>query len=233
MTQKIAAAIRHVGFEDLGSFRGPIERADYEIRYHDIGEHDLSTIDAISIDLLIVLGGPIGVYETGTYPFLVDELAILERRLNADRPTLGVCLGAQLMARALGSRVYPGTAKEIGWSPVTLTQTGHASPLAHLNGADVLHWHGDTFDLPEGCDLLASTDVCRNQAFSRGANILGLQFHAEARVDRFERWLVGHACELSATGADPRELRAKAGAATVALEERAAELMSEWLGRLW
>lgn len=233
MTLKMAAAVRHVGFEDLGSFQMPIERAGYEIRYYDIGEHDLSTLDAIGTDLLIVLGGPVGVYETDTYPFLADEIAILEKRLDADRPTLGVCLGAQLMARALGSSVYPGAGKEIGWAPLTLTEAGYATPLAHLDGAPVLHWHGDTFDLPAGCDLLASTDVCRNQAFARGTNVLGLQFHAEARARGFERWLVGHACELGVAGIDPGELRAKTEGCATGLEERAAAMIGEWLEFIW
>ena len=232
MTLKIAAAIRHVGFEDLGSFAAPIERAGYKIQYYDIGEHDPSTIDAIGTDLFIVLGGPIGVYETDAYPFLMDEIAILERRLNADRPTLGICLGAQLIARALGSSVYPGARKEIGWAPVTLTEIGRMSLLAHLDETPVLHWHGDTFDLPEGCELLGSTEVCQNQAFSRGPNVLGLQFHAEARVQGFERWLVGHACELSVSGLDPRGLRARAEACASSLEKRATAMMGEWLRRL-
>jgi GMP synthase (glutamine-hydrolysing) len=232
MATRTVVALRHVAFEDLGSFAGPIERAGYAIRYHDAGIDDLARIDPLEPDLLVMLGGPIGAYEEAAYPFLRDELALLERRLRADRPTLGICLGAQLMARALKANVYPGPGKEIGWAPVTLSEAGHAGPLRHLGEAPVLHWHGDTFDLPEGCDRLASTAICPNQAFARGPNLLGLQFHPEARGATFEQWLIGHACELGAAGLTARDLRADADRHAADLETRAAALIGDWLEAL-
>jgi GMP synthase (glutamine-hydrolysing) len=132
--------------------------------------------------LLIVLGGPIGAYETDTYPFLAAEIALLERRLMHDRPTLGICLGSQLMAKALGARVFPGPLKEIGWGRIDLTEAGAGSSLASLGSEDseVLHWHGDTFDLPAGAVRLACNANYENQAFAFGQAALALQFHAEA-----------------------------------------------------
>jgi GMP synthase (glutamine-hydrolysing) len=121
MSLPTAVAIRHVAFEDLGAFAMPIERAGYRVHYYDAGTDALWTLEPVKTELVIVLGGPIGAYEDEVYPFLREELDLLTERLAAGRPTLGICLGAQLMARALGARVYPGAAKEIGFAPLTLT----------------------------------------------------------------------------------------------------------------
>ena len=156
---------------------------------------------------------------------------MLERRLAADLPTLGICLGAQLMARALGARVYPGPGKEIGWSPLTLTEAGHASPLVHLAGdkTSMLHWHGDTFDLPEGATLLASTDLCRHQAFSWGRAALGFQCHPEAQAAALERWLIGNACEIAGAGLSVPRLREDATRFGPTLETQGTKCFADWL----
>jgi len=174
---RTALAIRHVAFEDLGTLGPLLEQRGFEIRYLDAGVDDLSNLDGLAPDLVVALGGPMGVYEDDAYPWIADEVAILERRLAAERPTLGVCLGCQMMARALGGKVYPGPAKELGWAPLELTETGRESPLGHVEAAPVLHWHGDTFDLPAGASLLASTSAVANQAFAIGAHALAFQFH--------------------------------------------------------
>ncbi|MGH6794582.1 MAG: glutamine amidotransferase, partial [Methylocella sp.] len=174
---KSAAAIRHVHFEDLGTFEEPLTRAGYKLRYYDVGRRNLP--DPLAPDLVIVLGAPVGAYEEDKYPFLRDEIDLVTARCRAGRPTFGICLGAQLVARALGARVYPSGIKEIGWGPVDLTDAASTTPLRHLARTPVLHWHGDTFDLPQGAVRLASTAKCRNQAFCVGSNILGVQFHPE------------------------------------------------------
>jgi GMP synthase (glutamine-hydrolysing) len=182
-----------------------------------------------------VLGGPIGAYEADLYPFLATELRILEARLRAGRPTLGICLGAQVMAAALGARDYPLPRKEIGWAPVTLTAEGRASMLRHVDGdVPVLHWHGDTFDLPEGATLLASTETCPHQAFQWGPSALGLQFHLEVVASEIERWLIGHACELATLrpGVTISSLRAETQRWAPTLTLRAANCFHAWLATL-
>src|SRR5580658_2871748 len=129
---KRAIAIRHVHFEDLGTFAQVLTEYEFAIRYVDAGVEDISLIDPSEADLLIILGGPIGACEDDLYLFLKDELRLLERCLSSGKPTLGICLGAQLIARTLGSRVYPMPRKEIGWSRVRLTNMGNNSALRHL-----------------------------------------------------------------------------------------------------
>jgi GMP synthase (glutamine-hydrolysing) len=228
---KTALAIRHVAFEDLGSFAEPIAEAGFSICYVEAGMQAIPA-EAAEADLLIVLGGPIGVYQTDDYPFLSDEAALIRARLGRDAPTLGVCLGGQLMAAALGARVYPGGAgKEIGFAPITLTQAGRASALAALvePEAEVLHWHGDTFDLPDGAVLLASSALYAHQAFAVGRRGLALQFHPEAEKDSLERWFIGHAAELGAAGVSIAGLRAAAEARARGLRARSRRFIARWL----
>jgi len=230
---KSAVAIRHVGFEDLGAFGPTLRAAGYQIHYWDIGEQELRTLEPDRTDLVIVLGGPIGAYEDDAYPFLTEEINILERRLAANRPTLGICLGAQLIARAAGARVFPSGTKEIGFAPITLTDAGRPSCLApFVNAPMTLHWHGDTFDLPAGAERLASTDLCENQAFAIGPNIVGFQFHPEASAKGFEKWLVGHSAELAAARIDVPRLRSEAQTYGPELERKAEAVLSAWLGGL-
>lgn len=232
MSLPTAVAIRHVAFEDLGTFSPAIERAGYRIHYYDVGLDELWTLDPLKTELLIVLGGLIGAYEDDKYPFLRDELNILEARLAAGRPTLGICLGAQLMARAFGARVYPGPAKEIGFSPLALTAEGRDSCLAPFQDHPVLHWHGDTFDVPDGAVRLASTPLCENQAFARGRNALAVQFHPEAGGDGFERWLIGHTLELAQAGIDVPRLRSEHVSLGADLKRRAEACITTWLDQL-
>lgn len=231
---KTAVAIRHLAFEDLGTLGPLLSRRGFAWRYLEAGIDDIAGLEPHAADLLVVLGGPIGAYEEAYYPFLADELRLLVRRLAADLPTLGICLGAQLMARALGARVYPGPAKEIGWKPLSLTPTGRSSPLAHLDPelTSILHWHGDTFDLPQGARLLASTDLCPHQAFAWGRGALAFQCHPEVRSRELERWYIGHAAELAAAGLSVPRLRAESLRLGPSLERQCTRCVEDWLTQL-
>ncbi|WP_035706762.1 glutamine amidotransferase [Niveispirillum irakense] len=225
-------AIRHVAFEHPGILSPVLDEHGFTTRIVDAGIDDIWAVDPLGADLLIMLGGPIGAYEVARYPFLGEEMWLLERRLAAGLPTLGICLGAQMMAQALGARVYPGPGKEIGWAALDLTDAGRNSPLRHLDGVAVLHWHGDTFDLPDGAVNLASTTLCAHQAFMHGPAMLGLQFHGEVDADEIERWLIGHANEIATVGLDPRTLRADSRTHGEPVKKAGAALFREWLSDL-
>ena len=229
-SRRSAIAIRHVAFEDLGLLAPIMERAGWSVSFCDAPVDDLTDRAIRDADLLIVLGGPVGVYETDKYPFLTTEIALLEQRLRRERPTLGICLGAQLMAQALGGRVFPGGVKEIGWGTIDLTREG-ASSCLHRLGTDprVLHWHGDTFDLPEDAVRLASNANYENQAFAWHRNALALQFHLEADPRQLEEWYVGHAVELSAAKISIPELRATTQALARTVAAQAEQVFSTWL----
>ncbi len=225
---KRALRIRHNAFEDAGSLSEVLSSRGYETMYLEAGMTPLD-FDPTGPDLLVSLGGPISVNDGGDFPFIRDELAILSARMQADRPTLGICLGAQLMAKALGYQVYAGKAKEIGWSSLALSEEGMSSPLRFVGDAPVLHWHGETFDIPEGAIRLASTSVCQNQAFQRG-KALGLQFHLEATASGLERWFIGHIGEIHATaGVTVPALRADTQKFASTLGDRATRVFHAWL----
>ncbi|MGA3307819.1 MAG: glutamine amidotransferase [Xanthobacteraceae bacterium] len=228
---KQCLAVRHVAFEDLGLL-GPLVAAHgYGVRYHDAGIQPFDAETLVAPDLVIVLGGPIGVYEREAYPFITDEIAAIAARIESNKPILGICLGAQIMAAALGARVAPGPVKEIGWAPLQLTSAGQASVLSPLDATPVLHWHGDNCELPEGCARLASTQHCPVQAFARTPSQLALQFHLETEPARFESWLVGHTVELGKAGIDPRHLRTQARTLGPTTREAGHKVLAAWLDK--
>jgi GMP synthase (glutamine-hydrolysing) len=229
-----ALAIRHVPFEDLGSFAAVLRERGFVVAYRDAGLDDLGAGDIVDADLLIVLGGPIGVYETKEYPFLKGEIAVVERRLKLGRPVLGLCLGAQIMAKALGARVYKGKRKELGWSPLALTDAGRKSVLSALGSrTSVLHWHGDTFDLPHGAALLGSTPLYPHQAFAWRNHALALQCHIETTVRGLERWFIGHTLEIATTrGVKLETLRRDTRRLGPRMEKRGPLVLKAWLDGL-
>jgi GMP synthase (glutamine-hydrolysing) len=232
-TSKTVLAIRHLAFEDLGLLRPVLEERGFD-RFItlDAGVDDLRDVDLASVDLLVVLGGPIGAYDEALYPCLTDEIALIRRRIASRRPLLGVCLGAQLMARALGADVRPMAhgQKEIGFAPLTLTEAGHDSALASLaSGQSVLHWHGDQFEIPDGAATLATTPLCSNQAFAIEGFALALQFHLESDPARLEQWLIGHAGELAQAGVPLDALRRDAAAHGAGLRAALGAVVDRWM----
>lgn len=157
----------------------------------------------------------------------------LALRLEADRPTLGVCFGAQMMAAALGANVYAGPVKEVGFHPVLLSEEVADSPLRHLQDVPVLHWHGDTFPLPDGVELLASTHAYKHQAFRRGPNILALQFHAEMGEDpRFHKWIEQWPESVIEAGGDEASMKAAHDTLGPAAVAAGRLMLAEWLSGL-
>ena len=232
---KVVNVIRHIAFEDLGSFSSVLEAGGYQVNYHEAGVDDIASLDPLSDELLIVLGGPISVNDTDMFDFIADEIALLRQRASADKPTLGICLGAQLIVRALDARVFPGPVKEIGWHDLALTEAGKRSALRYLDGrhCSMLHWHGETFDLPEGAVLLASTQNYHNQAFSYGKNILALQFHPEITQRGMERWFIGHIGEIMQTeGIDVNQLLDDTQARANQLEVQGELFFNSWLNEV-
>jgi GMP synthase (glutamine-hydrolysing) len=230
MPQKTALIIRHVPIEGIAGYRAPIEAAGYALDRIDVSDPCFSQIDLAEPDLLIMMGGPMSVYDHDSHAWIACQLRRLRRRLDADRPTLGVCLGAQMIAAAMGAHVHAGPTKEVGMHPVHVHANALHGPLRHLIGVPVLHWHRDTFTLPEGTELLASSHVYPHQAFRRGNTVLALQCHAEMGVDpRFEAWLEQWPQDAASAGTDCESLRrayATQGPAAVAAGQA---MIAEWL----
>jgi GMP synthase-like glutamine amidotransferase len=194
-------AFRHVPFEPLGLIADALEAASIGYEHVDLFREPERSIP--EADGIILMGGPMSVNDG--LPWIDRELALIRDMAAAGRPVLGVCLGAQLIAKALGARVYRNTVKEIGWFPVEWTAEAQSDALfAGLSSPEtVFHWHGETFDLPAGSERLACSKDCRNQAFRTGNNVYGLQFHLEVTPEIISDW-----CVEDANCGDVRELEA-------------------------
>ena len=232
--KKGALILTHLQSEGSCSLGSTLIERGFRIKTLNAPRLDMSTIDPLRPDLLVVMGGPIGVYQQDDYPFLKDEIEILKTRLEADKPTIGVCLGSQLMAAALGSKVYEGQqGKEVGWSPLNVTDEGRKTSASLLDAehTNMFHWHGDTFDLPKTATLLASTDQYQNQIFQSGENGLGLQCHPEVRHDQLKEWFVMFTNQI--TGDNPLvpidDLRAQTADYIQTLNTQASLFFNEWL----
>ena len=226
----VALVLQHLDIAHLGNLEAVLLEYGYDIRSVDVTVE--SPYDHPDPDLVVVLGGDMGAYEKEAHPFLVDELAYLRERLAAERPTLGICLGAQLIAEALGETVRRGTTVEIGFREVTPTEAGLGSPLRHVAGVPMMQWHGDTFGLPYGAIRLASSRAYSNEAFALGDYALGVQFHPELTADMYEAWIVGGLAELATLEIDPDELRRDALANGPAMQRASVAMFREWFGAL-
>lgn len=182
--------------------------------------------DADRYDALLVLGGPMNVDDDDIHPWLPDERVYVRRAVNAGQPVIGLCLGSQLLARALGAEATKNPVKEIGWGLVTLTDVGRRDPL--FDGCEpllpVFQWHGDTFALPGGAELLATSTLCAHQAFRYGERVYGLQFHVEVTPPMVAEWLDEYrdeaSRELPHSAADRMIEQARATADEIAAQSR-------------
>lgn len=173
--------IQHVSFEKPGYIETWAISNNHELSVTKLYEN--SEFPALSdFDWLVIMGGPMNVRDENKYSWLKAEKEFIKSTIKADKIIIGICLGAQILAKALGAKVYPNRKKEIGWFPVFITENGRNNKILNDLPASltVFHWHGDTFDLPEAAINLFQTDVCTNQAFIYDDRILGLQFHLEA-----------------------------------------------------
>ncbi|MGQ1784245.1 MULTISPECIES: type 1 glutamine amidotransferase [unclassified Saccharicrinis] len=169
--------IQHVPFEGLGNIEEWVITNNHQLTCTKQFNNDaLPSLN--SFDMLIIMGGPMGVYDTDKYPWLAEELEFIKSAIEADKAVLGICLGSQFMAASTGASVYPGPMKEIGWFPINIVS--ESAPFNFESSRPtVFHWHGDTFDLPTEAVHLASTDEVASQAFMIGNKAIGLQFHLE------------------------------------------------------
>lgn len=183
---------------------------------------------------LVVLGGPMGVSDQDRYPFLRDELHLIADALARDTPILGVCLGGQLLAHALGGTVTRADRPEIGWFPLHLSETAGADLLWMDTPSPCMafHWHGDTFTLPPGAVMLASSDLTPCQAFRSGASAYGLQCHLEVTTPLIESWLIGFGDELNEAGANACTIRAQTRQELPRLQHSAGTIFGAWAGLL-
>lgn len=179
---------RHIGMEHLGLIGPSLETAGIGYRYVDLHRDAGAQISVDAADGFIFMGGPMSVNDN--LPYLRRELGIIASALAVGKPILGVCLGCQLIACALGVSIYPNAVKEIGWAPIHKTDAGRRDPLLSglADSEPVLHWHGETFDLPAGATWLAYSENCSQQAFRYGSNVYGLQFHLEVTPEMIAEW---------------------------------------------
>ncbi len=186
---------QHVAFEGLGYIEEWAKANGHQLNATKFYEkHHLPNLT--SFDMLVVMGGPMGVYDEKEFPWLFEEKAFIKKAIEADKTVVGICLGAQLIAETLGAKVYPNKVKEIGWFPIQ--KSGHFFFKSLPDDFVVFHWHGDTFDLPRKAVQLASTEACRNQAFLYNKKVLGLQFHLEATEKSLQEMLDNGKNELTA-----------------------------------
>jgi GMP synthase-like glutamine amidotransferase len=198
MTSPHAYVFQHIECEALGTFAEGLAACGVQPQYVRLFAGDRLPDDWRDAAILIFLGGPMSVNDEAASPYLRDEKTILRDAVDAGHPVLGVCLGAQLLAAAAGSRVFPGPRPEIGWEPVSLTLEGRQDPvvsgLTHIPA--VFHWHGETFDLPPGATRLAFSGLTMNQAFRIGERAYGLQFHLEVDAAMIDSWVQAYPHDL-------------------------------------
>jgi GMP synthase (glutamine-hydrolysing) len=224
---KRVLVVQHEEFEGPGTLREALAACD--LRFLRIFKGD-PVPRTLAEDALVVLGGGMGVYDRDRLPHLNDEIALCAAAVSAGKPVLGICLGSQILAAALGAAVGKAPRKEIGWYGVTLRPEARGDALfdALPHRFPAFHWHGDAFTLPEGAIALASSALTPLQAFRAGTRAWGIQFHLETDEQVLEAMLSGGDAELREAGADAGRIRARAGEELSQLRERALAVFRRW-----
>lgn len=203
--------LQHVPFEGIASIDNWVKTNGHTVEGTKLyaGETPAEVID---FDMLVVMGGPMNIYEEDKYPWLAEEKKYIKKAVTAEKTVLGICLGAQLIADVLGARVYKNTHREIGWYPVTLTREAKNTTVFNSlpEKFTAFHWHGDTFDIPPGAVRTAASEACPNQAFEYEKRVVGLQFHLESSAVSIEALLENCSDDLVEGGyiQTPGEIRA-------------------------
>lgn len=227
--------LQHVPYEPLGTLNPLLKEAGFRLRYVNFGRDHAQKPSLDGYAALIILGGPMNADDTSGYPHLATELELITDAIERDISILGICLGAQLLAKALGGSVAAGAGREIGWHEVELTEDGQRDPVLSTFGArrEVFQWHDDVIELPPDCVHLASSERCPAQAFRYGEHAYGFQFHLEADSALIERWLdVPQHQSVFADGAlDPAEIRNKIDASIEPLMSLSNSTFSRWVER--
>lgn len=226
---------QHVAHEILGTLNPLLKIAGFRIRYVNFGRHPDARPSLDGYHGVVALGGPMNVDDVESHPHLRTEVSLLREALDRGMPILGICLGAQLLARALGAPVGPAIQKEIGWYDLSVSEPGRSDPLLSGFGDTerIFQWHGDTFEIPAGAVHLASSDLCPNQAFRYGENAYGFQFHLEVDEPLIDRWLdvPMHRAEIEALSGlvDPEEIRRETRARIARARHLSDRTFGEWV----
>lgn len=232
MTFPTALVLRHDVGIGLGNVAATLASRGYVVTTADTPTTDLAALDPLAWDVVVALGGQEGAYETDLHPYLADEIALLAARAAARRPILGICLGAQMLAAALGARAWRGPVHEVGFLPITPTELGAAGPVRHVRGVPMMQWHHDTFALPDGVDLLA-TSASYPQAFGSGSWLLAVQFHPEVDEEIVDGWIERWQHEVTdVPSASAAELRAAKERHLGAAQAASRAMVGEWLDGL-
>lgn len=230
--------LQHVASEPLGVLDPLLRASGLRIRYVNFARRPNTQVDVTKYSGLVVLGGPMNVDQSNRYPHLLHEIDMIRDALDREIPVLGICLGAQLLAAALGATVHPSPVREIGWYPLTLSAAAASDPLfLHLGSeAMVFQWHAYTFTEPNGSLHLASTTNCANQAFRYKEFAYGLQFHLEVDASLIERWLkhseLKHELEPLGGDAHAHRVQVETERHLVASQVRANAVFSEFVNLL-
>jgi GMP synthase (glutamine-hydrolysing) len=224
---KRVLVVQHEEFEGPGTLREALAGCDLRFIHTFAGD---PVPRALEEDALVVLGGGMGVYDRDRLPHLGDEIALCAAAVSAAKPVLGICLGSQLLAAALGAAVGKAPRKEIGWYEVTLRPEARSDALFDVlpRRFPAFHWHGDAFTLPEGAVPLAASALTPLQAFRKGERAWGIQFHLETDEQVLEAMLSGGAAELHEAGVDAGRIRQRAREELLQLRERALAVFSRW-----